>query len=295
MSFRHNIQTGKIFHNIHLKHIEQKTGYKRISNLLNCKTLKLRKNYFQEKICADFGCGSTGAGAYNLLQMKAKFVHLIDINKHITKHIKKNLKKYEGKYLIDIGTMEKTKYKNNYFDFILCQGAIHHAYNDLKCLKEIHRTLKKNGKCHLMVGGGGGLINDFVMKIIRPEFKKNLIIKNFLNKIMYNKIDDYKTFFDKNFDKKSKKILKFLLKYVDQDLLLTMQDLILAPKYKMYNEKKLRKLLSRMGFKNIYRIKKKIKYKNIRRLLSPFYYNYNNEISRALYGEGSINLVMTKK
>ena len=32
-----------------------------------------------------------------------------------------------------------------------------------------------------MVSGDGGLINNFVMKIIRPEFKKNLVIQNILN------------------------------------------------------------------------------------------------------------------
>ena len=108
-------------------------------------------------------------------------------------------------------------------------------------------------------------------------------------------IKKYKIFIDKNYDKKSKKIINYLKKYFDKDLLLTMQDLILAPKYKTYNEKKLKKLLYRIGFKNIYRIKKKVKYENIRRLLSPLYYNYDNEISKVLYGEGNINLVMTKK
>ena len=164
MILKHNNRTEKIFHKIHLQHIEQKIAYKRVSNLLNYKNLKLKKNYFKEKICADFGCGATGAGAYNLLKMNAKFVCLIDINKKIKEKLKKNLIKFKGKYSIDIGTIEKTNYKSNYFDFILCQGVIHHAYNDLKCLKEIHRTLKKNGKCYLMVQGEGGLLNNFVMK-----------------------------------------------------------------------------------------------------------------------------------
>ena len=295
MNSQHNIKTRKIFHKIHLKQIKQSIGYKRISNLFNHETLKLKRNYFQDKICADFGCGSTGAGAFNLLKMKAKFVYLFDLNKHIIRSINTNLQRYKGKYQIDIGSLENTKYKNNYFDFILCQGVINHVNNDLKCLKEIHRTLKKNGKFHLNVAGEGGLFTDFTIKTIRPEYKKNPIVKKFINKIMYNNFDDYKIFFNKNLDKGSKKIFKFLSRFVDEDLFLTIQDRVLSPKQNTYNEKKLKKLLSRMGFKNIYRIKKKVKFKNIRRLLSPLYYNHDSEISRALYGEGDLSLVMTKK
>ena len=54
-------------------------------------------------------------------------------------------------------------------------------------------------------------------------------------------------------------------------------------------------IISKIGFKNIYRIQKKVKFKNIRRLLVPFYFNYKHEMSRALYGNGNIALVMTKK
>ena len=116
----HNIDIRKIFHKIHKDQIVSKTGFKKVKNLLNCENLKLSKNYFKNKICADYGCGSTGAGGLNLLELGAKYVHLIDLDKHIVNPINKNLKKYKGKYQIDIGSIEKTFYKKNYFDFILC-------------------------------------------------------------------------------------------------------------------------------------------------------------------------------
>ena len=291
----HNSQTRQIFHKIHSNSLKSKNTFRRIKNLLNLKNLKLPKNYFNNKICADFGCGSTGAGGLNLLELGAKYVHLIDLNKNITKPIKKNLKKYNGKYQIDIGTVEKTPYKKNYFDFILCSGVIHHVKNDIKGLKEIHRTLKKNGICHLMVHGSGGLLSKFVMDILRPEYNKNLSIKIFLNKIMFGKLKNYNKFFEKNYDKESLKIIKFIKKYIDNDLLLTIQDRVLAPKYKTYNLVDMKKLLKKIGFKDIYRIKKKVEFKNIRRLLAPFYFNYNHEISKALYGDGNISLIIKKK
>ena len=55
--------------------------------------------------------------------------------------------------------------------------------SDIKVLKEIHRTLKKNGNFHLMVEGTGGLIRKFVINVLRPEYKNNRVVKNFLTKI----------------------------------------------------------------------------------------------------------------
>ena len=51
---------GKFFHSIHKNQIISKIGFKKIKNLLNCENLRLLKNYFKNKICASFGCGSTG-------------------------------------------------------------------------------------------------------------------------------------------------------------------------------------------------------------------------------------------
>ena len=65
-------------------------------------------------------------------------------------------------------------------------------------------------------------------------------------------------------------------------------------KYKTYKETYLRNLLKSIGFKNIYRIKKEVKFNNIRKFVAPLYHHYDNEISRMLYGDGIIQLVVQK-
>ena len=74
----HDKKTRKVFHKIHIKQIASNSGFAKISNLYNFENLKLNKKYFKNKICADLGCGSTGAGAYNLYRLGAKFVYLLD-------------------------------------------------------------------------------------------------------------------------------------------------------------------------------------------------------------------------
>ena len=39
---------------------------------------------------------------------------------------------------------EKTPFKKNFFDFVLCQGVIHHMDNDNKGFEEIHRMFHMN-------------------------------------------------------------------------------------------------------------------------------------------------------
>ena len=83
-------------------------------------------------------------------------------------------------------------------------------------------------------------------------------------------------------------------KFLDPDLILTIKDRLLSPKYYCFNERKLTIFLKKIGFKNIYRIKKKVYFSNIRKLLSPLYHHYDHEISRALYGDGDISLICSK-
>jgi ubiquinone/menaquinone biosynthesis C-methylase UbiE len=290
----HNKETRKIFNQIHLAQNKNKFSLDKIKYSLNENILGLQKGYFRNKICADLGCGSTGSGGFNLLNLGAKEVHLMDMHKHILKPINKNLNKYKGQFKLHIGSLEKAPFKKNFFDFILCQGVIHHMDKDLKGFKEIYRTLKVGGKSLITVHGDGGIINDLTMKVIRPKYKNDKYFKKFIDSLLNKKFKKHKSFLIKNYNQRSKKLFMNLLKFFDDDILLTMKDRILAPKYKTYNEKNLRILLKKIGFTKIYRIKKKVSFFNIRRLLAPIYHHYDNEISKALYGDGIIHLVIQK-
>ena len=290
----HDIITRDLFNKIHLNQINT-SGFKRISNILSEKNMRLPKNYFKDKVCADLGCGSTGVGALNLLNLGAKEVHLMDMKKHIISPLKKNLSKYKGKFKIHIGSLEKLPFNSKKFDFVLCQNVIHHMDKDKKAFKEIYRVLKKRGKSHISVQGNGGLVPKIMYEVIIPEYKSNKLVKKLLNEIIDGKIKKYKKYYETNLDQNGKKIYRFLKKHFDKDFLLTMQDRVLSPNYYQYDKKDLLKRLKKIGFTNIYRIKKKVKFSNIRSLLSPMYLNYDHIISRVLYGDGDIGLILTKK
>ena len=292
----HDKKTRYLFNKIHLKQ-KDTTGYKRIVNLLSEKILGLPKNYFKGKVCADLGCGSTGAGALNLLNMGAKEVHLMDMHKHIFKPLKENLKKYKGKFNLHVGNLKNVPFKDNFFDFVLCQGVIHHMDSKLnakKSFKEIHRILKPGGKSYINVIGQDGIIPDILFKVIRQSYKKDKNVKKIINDIFNKNTSKYENFLNKNLNPNGLKLFNILKTFFDDDFLLTSEDRIKSPTYLQYYEKELKISLNDIGLKKMYRIKKKVKYNNIRDLVAPMYEHYEHKLSRALYGEGSISVVATK-
>ena len=57
----------------------------------------------------------------------------------------------------------------------------------------------------------------------------------------------------------------------------------------------LKKKLYSMGFKNFKRTPIKPKFQNLRDLLVPFYFRYNHNLSKFIYGDGQIRFTIQKK
>ena len=151
-----------------------------------------------------------------------------------------------------------------------------------------------NGKALIIVDGKGGLISEIFNLVLRPFFqnKKN---KLFFDKIFSNiYLEKFNNFLFSRYSSKEKKFFNYIKKYLDKELILTLKDRIYSPIYKSYEYNTLVKFLKKIGFRKINRIKKKIKYNNIRFLVAPLYSNYENVISKVLYGDGMLHLLCKK-
>ena len=291
-----DLNTRKILHKVHLNRIKNKKGLKRVSNYISTKTLKVKKDFFKGKICGEFGAGSHGGGGLNVLNLGAKFVHLVDVNKNIKKGIENYLRKYKKKYKIHIASVDNLPFKSNYFDFINCSGVLHHIERPEKALEEIKRVLKKNGTALIVIHGKGGIITRITMEILRDEYYRNKLSRKIINEIMEGKMSKYFNFFKKNLNTHNFNKVKNILAILnDNDLRMTFKDRILSPKYDLYDQNKLKKKLYNIGFKNFKRTPIKPYFRNIRDLLIPFYYNVNHDLSKFLYGDGQIRFTVQKK
>ncbi len=298
--------TRSVMHKIHVRQNITSESRTRMQGLLDEDYLKLPRNFFKGKKCLDIGCGSNAAGTVNLLNLGASFVNLVDVDESFIKPASELLEKNKfdaKKWEPKVANAIDLPFKDKSFDFILCQGVLHHVGDEKKALSEIFRVLAPGGKFFVSVTGSGGLIGDFVMKTMRENYKENEAFKDLIDnefnletvhsliKEIKNKIHNDKT---KSYES-SQKFLDALLELVDQDLLLTIEDRVLAPTYRQTSELEYRKRLSEAGFKSAYRISKSPKFSNIRKIVSPFYKHFDSKIAQILYGDGgTLSFVVSK-
>ena len=102
-------------------------------------------DWFKDKICLDAGCGS-GRYVHALLELEAKEVVGIDIDPAIARN---NIKSDNAKIIE--GDIRKVPYENEYFDFVCCNGVLHHTENPKEIIAELSRVLKKDGFLFLYV------------------------------------------------------------------------------------------------------------------------------------------------
>ena len=230
-------KTRKIYNLIHNEQIKDSKSVNRMKLTLKDSLLKNKLDkYIKYKVCGDFGSGNSGNGGETLLDLKAKKVYFFDLDRSIYKPLSKKFKKKKSKIEIKFGNIEKTNFKNEFFDFILCQGIIHHVRNDMKALKETYRLLKKGGYLYFDVQGEGGLITEFFNLVVKKNYEKNKFQRKILNDIIFKKKNIFKVI-KKDLNKREILAVESIAKYFDDDFFLTLRDRILSPIYKQYNEK----------------------------------------------------------
>ena len=181
------------------------------------------------------------------------------------------------------------------FDFIHCGGVLHHTGKPVfDGLKELKRILKPEGMLYFQVNGRGGLMRDF-MNLLREKYVKEESFGKYIDNLDEKKLRQYVFFIinsmRENNDVLAKDISDDLLKTLfDVDLVLTIKDRIQATVYTETSEDELLSWLKENEFQDIRRLKRLPTFDNIRRFLGPLYYEYDNEFSRLLYGDGMIQL-----
>ena len=81
--------------------------------------------------------------------------------------------------------------------------------------------------------------------------------------------------------------------------ILTSMDFLTFPlvfeRFLTFSEKYFTDLVKKVGFSSWYRVARKTKYYNIRKIFSPFYYDYNHPLAKLFYGDGgALNFIITK-
>ncbi len=298
--------TRSLFSGLHDKHVEIGSTFERVKGLIDCESMGVADDFFKDKVCADLGCGSALAGTVNLLDLGAQHVTGMDLDESIFDNRGKVLdsqEAYKDRYNLQTGSLEKLPFEDNAFDFVLCQGVIHHVEQDELAFDEIARVVKPGGHAMIMVYGKGGLITDIIMDVLRNNYFNNDEFRTFYDhKFSLEWLQDQITFLKDNVSTNSEQtmdkatlMLTLLGELIDEDFILMIRDRIEAPKYKTYDVKYLKERLDGLGFDIKTRIARHPKYDNIRSIFSYMYKHYDGELAKLLYGNGHPTLFLEKR
>ncbi len=145
-------KTGEIYFNL-WKDFKKEEYYIQAYNLLKERLEK--NNIFLSGVtrALDDGCGG---GRYTLVLKKlgCSFVIGIDASLNSIKFAKKmNLFNKSEVYFTASSVLE-LPFESEFFDFVFCNGVLHHTQSTEQGLKEIYRVLKKGSYCWLYLYGG---------------------------------------------------------------------------------------------------------------------------------------------
>ena len=96
-------------------------------------------------ICLDAGCGGTGKGVRLINKFNPAKVFACDINEDHQELYKGSKANFVCSDIVSL------PFKSDYFDFILCNGVVHHTPDPWKTVGELYRVLKPDGIIHISV------------------------------------------------------------------------------------------------------------------------------------------------
>ena len=203
-------------------------------------SIRLRRNkvplsLIKNKLILDDGCGS---GRYSIALKKLGAKKVIGLDKGKGKKLK-----CEGVEFVN-GNVLNLPFKNNTFDFVFCNGVLHHTNNTKQGIREIYRVLKPNSYMWLYLVAKSKIF-DKIDKIRKKHtledskiFKKIFEVYQFPNQkqflltdILFDKIRHYFT---------KKGVIKFLERTGFKDIRFLGRGVDFDFNERMYHNPKLR-------------------------------------------------------
>lgn len=117
----------------------------------NIEKLKILPSLSEIGNLLDLGCG---VGFWSVELQKRFFIkkfYACDLTETAVNATSKRLQLYSLDGNLSVQNGEQTNFKDGFFDFINCQGVIHHTENPEKMILEIHRILCEKGEVSISV------------------------------------------------------------------------------------------------------------------------------------------------
>ena len=294
--------TRATYHKQHKRVADNKIAMDRFMSMINCEYFGLDEGFFIGKEVLDAGCGSTAKLSIKFSKMGAN-VTGIDIGKDFISTAKSSAAKNgvkKDKIKFKTANLINLPFENNSFDFVCCHGVLLHLANFEqveKAFGELARVTKKGGALYTVFGLVGGLLEEAMIPAFRSFYKSNIHFKKLIDNLSPKDfLNAFKNILalSNNRDVELELSEKKLLELFDVDFCVTIQNFTQAPIRLEINEKYIRAQYKKYKFKNIKRLKRFVKRKNIRKYFAPLHYLRDQKISKLLYGSGNLEFIAYK-
>lgn len=118
----------------------------------------LPAGFLEGKVCLDAGCGS-GRAVRSILKDGASKVHAIDVGEQCVASTRLRNRSWQARLEVRQGSVLALPYPDDYFDFVHCDGVLHHTSAPYEGFRELVRVAKPGAAIMFGLYGAGGLLN----------------------------------------------------------------------------------------------------------------------------------------
>jgi ubiquinone/menaquinone biosynthesis C-methylase UbiE len=221
----------------------------------------LPEDFLKGKICLDAGCGS-GRATRSMLKDGAGEVHAIDIGDDCVANTRRRNARWHDRLKVQQGSVLDLPYPANTFDFVHCDGVLHHTTDPFRGFLELVRVAKPGAPVMFGLYGAGGLLNVCIYSA-RPF--RHIVPRSLAN-------------------------LALRLVTRDPVKMYVFLDPFYVPIRKLYRQRDVQAWTQRAGLDGLTRLKHKYNFKGIDRVLKDY-----NSFGPWFRGEGYLTYMAFKK
>lgn len=301
-----NTKTREIYldqHNIYLKDdILFQRFVKMISDI---SYFQLPENYFEGKSILDAGCGNTAYFQYVMHSLyKTSHQTCLDIGSEWISPLKNKLSSLNvplDNFTFVSGSTDALPFEDEAFDFVSSNGVLVHLHDKKQAeqaMKELTRVTKKGGHLYVILGATGGLFEEEIIPSLRRFYSKNDDFKHFVDTISPDKINFILKTIALIMQEKTGESFKYekVSDLLDWDFCAFLQNILQVPERHctIMDTQWITEQFLQNGFSSPKRCRRYVERKNIRKFFAPLHFEYNNPLSKMLYGEGNMEWIAQK-